>query len=265
MGIEVIEGRDFEDRDLEVGAPSVVIVSRAVARRFWPGESAIGKRLVGGSAPPADGRWSTVIGVAQDLRREGLDVAPVLASYIPAMLRRMDMTIRVAGEAETRIPAIRRELRALDSTLPVPSIITAEDRLSQQVGPRRFQAQAVGAFAVVALAFAVAGLYAALTYQVALRRREIGIRTALGAPRPAIVRLFVRDGVVLTLVGAAFGVTGALLLGRVLQSLLYETAAIDVRSYLIAACAVVGVATLAAWGPARLASRINPLSVLRDG
>jgi len=265
MGIEVIEGRDFEDHDLETSAPSVVIVSRAVARRFWPGESAVGKRLVGGSAPPVDGHWSTVIGVAQDLRREALDVAPVLASYIPAMLRRMDMTIRVAGEAEALIPAIRRELRALDSTLPVPSIVSADERLSQQVGPRRFQAQAIGAFAVVALAFAVAGLYAALTYQVTLRRREIGIRTALGAPRQAIVRLFVRDGITLTVAGAAIGVGGALLLARVLQSLLYETAAIDVQSYLIAACAVVGVAALAAWRPARLASRINPLSVLRDG
>jgi hypothetical protein len=104
MGIEVIEGRDFDDRDLETGAPPVVIVSRAVARRFWPGESAVGKRLVGGSSPPADGRWSTVIGVVQDLRREGLDVPPVLASYIPAMLRRMDMTIRVATRADALQP-----------------------------------------------------------------------------------------------------------------------------------------------------------------
>ena len=94
----------------------------------------------------------------------------------------MDMTIRVATQAEALIPEIRRELRALDSALPVPSIITAEARLSQQLGTRRFQAQALGAFAVVALAFAGAGLYAALMYQVALRRREIGIRTALGAP-----------------------------------------------------------------------------------
>ena len=265
MDIEVIEGRDFDDRDLETGAPPVVIVSRAVALRFWPGESAVGKRLVGGSSPPADGRWSTVIGVVRDLRREGLDVAPVLASYIPAMLRRMDMTIRVATQAEVLIPEVRRELRALDSTLPVPSIITAEGRLSQQLGTRRFQAQALGAFAVVALAFAGAGLYAALMYQVALRRREIGIRTALGAPPRAIVRLFVRDGVVLTIVGAAIGVGGAVLLGRVLQNLLYQTAAIDVRSYLLAACMVVSVAILAAWWPARLASRINPLKVLRDG
>ena len=177
----------------------------------------------------------------------------------------MDMTIRVEGQAEPLIPVVRHELRALDPTLPVPSIVTAESRLSRQLGARRFQAQALSAFAVVALGFAVAGLYAALMYQVTLRRREIGIRTALGAPRRAIVHLFVRDGVALTLAGAAIGAGGALLVARVFQGLLYETAAIDVRSYLIAACAVVGVALLAAWRPARLASRINPLTVLRDG
>ena len=121
------------------------------------------------------------------------------------------MTIRVEGQAEPLIPAVRHELRALDPTLPVPSIVTAESRLSRQLGARRFQAQALGAFAVVALGFAVAGLYAALMYQVTLRRREIGIRTALGAPRRAIVHLFVRDGVALTLGGAAIGVGGALL------------------------------------------------------
>jgi predicted permease len=264
MGIEVVEGRDFEDRDLEPEAPSAVIISLGVARRYWPGETAVGKRLVGGSAPPADGRWSTVIGVVQDLRREALDVTPVLASYIPSMLRSMDMTIRVGARAETVIPAVRRELRALDPTLPLPSVTTAEARLARQLGARRFQAQALTAFAGVALVFAVAGLYAALIYQVTLRRREVGIRTALGAPRGAIIRLFLRDGVALSLIGAATGIAAAMLLSRVLEGLLYETAAIDLRSYLLAAGAVVGAAIIAAWRPARLASRINPLTVLRD-
>ena len=107
MGIDVIEGREFEDRDLETGAPPVVIVSRAAARRFWPDESAVGKRLVGGSSPPADGRWSIVIGVAEDLRREGLDVAPVLASYIPALLQphgHDDPRGRAGGAADSRRP-----------------------------------------------------------------------------------------------------------------------------------------------------------------
>ena len=265
MGIRVVDGRDFDDRDLERGAAPVVIVSRAVAERFWPGESAVGKRLVGGSAPPADGVWSTVIGVVEDLRREGLDVAPVLASYIPAILRSMDLTIRAGANAEPLIPAVRRELRALDPSLPIPAVVTAGQRLSQQIGARRFQTQALIVFAALALTFAAAGLYAALAYQVTLRRREIGIRTALGATRHDIAGLVVRGAGAIALAGALLGIGGALLLARVLQSLLYETAAIDIGSYLVAVCAVAAAALLSAWRPARQAARIDPLAVLRDG
>jgi predicted permease len=265
MDITIVEGRDFDDRDLESGAAPAVIVSRAVAERFWPGESAIGKRLVGGTAPPADGRWGTVVGVVEDLRREGLDVSPVLASYIPAVLRSMDLTIRIDGDAEALAPAIRRELRALDPSLPVPTVVTAGQRLGQQLGIRRFQTQALVFFAGVALAFAAAGLYAALTYQVTLRRREIGIRTALGAGRRDIVGLFVRGGAALTLAGTAIGIAGAILTAQVVRSLLYETAPLDLRSYLAAAAAVTVVSMMAAAVPARRASRVDPLIILREG
>jgi predicted permease len=263
-GIGIVEGRDFDDRDLAPGVRPVMIVSRGVARRLWPGETAIGKRVVSGESPPADGRWSTVIGVVEDLRREGLDIAPVLASYVPSMLQSMDLTIRVAVPAETAIPAIRRELRALDPTLPLPSVIAAHERLARQLGPRRLQAQATAAFACAAVIFAAAGLYAALIYQATLRRRELGIRLALGASRGAIFRRFAREGMTVAAAGAAVGVGGAVLLARVLQSLIYETAAMDGRSYLIAAAVVVGAAMLAAVRPAWLASRVNPLAVLRD-
>ena len=118
----------------------------------------------------------------------------------------------------------------------MPSIVTAEGRLSERLVARRFQTQALVAFAAVALAFAGAGLYAALIYQVALRRREIGIRTALGAPTGAIVRLFVRDGVALTLVGAASALAAPSCSGACCRVCLYQTAAIDVRSYLLAVC-----------------------------
>jgi predicted permease len=265
MDIRIVEGRDFDDRDVERGAASVVIVSRAVAERFWPSESAIGKRLVGGSAPPADGRWATVIGVVDDLRREGLDVVPVLASYIPAVLRSMDLTIRVAGDAEPLAPEVRRALRAIDPSLPVPAVVAAGQRLGQQLGARRFQTQALVIFAALALAFAAVGLYAALTYQVTLRRHEIGIRTALGAGRRDIIGLFVRGSAALTFAGTAIGIAGAILTARVVQSLLYETAPLDPRAYLAAVAAVAAVSMLAAALPARQASRVDPLIILKDG
>ena len=265
MGIRLIEGRDFDERDLEQNALPAVIVSRAVAERYWPGETAVGKRLVGGSSPPVDGRWDSVIGVVDDLRRERLDASPVLAAYIPAILQSMDLTIRVSANAESLIPAIRRELRALDPSLPVPAVITANQRLQQHLGPRRFQAQAIVGFAALAVVFAAAGLYAVLAYQVTLRRREIAVRTALGAQRRDIARLFLRGGVGLALAGVAAGIGAATVIARVLQGQLYGTAAIDLRSYLLAACIVVGVTMLSAWRPARQAARIDPLTVLRDG
>jgi predicted lysophospholipase L1 biosynthesis ABC-type transport system permease subunit len=205
-----------------------------------------------------------VVGVVDDLRRERLDAAPVLAAYVPLLLRSMDMTIRVTGDAASLIPMVRRELRALDPSLPIPSVVTAERRLGQQLGARRFQTQALVLFAALALAFAAAGLYAALAYQVALRRREIGIRTALGASRRAIQLLFLRGALSMTVAGAAIGTVTAVLLARVLQSVLYETPAIDVRSYVVAVVAVAAASALAASWPARQASKIDPLEVLRD-
>ena len=170
MGIDLVEGRDFEDRDVEPNAPPVVIVNHAIARRFWPGESAIGKQLVGGSTPPKDGRWSTVIGVVEDMRREGLEVAPILAAFIPAVLRSMDMTIRTTSDVDPLMPVVRQEIRAIDPSLPVPAIFNAKARLAERLGSRRFETEALVAFAVIALLLAAAGLYASMAYQVTLRQ-----------------------------------------------------------------------------------------------
>lgn len=265
MGIELVEGRDFEDRDLEPGLSSVVIVNHALARRFWPGESAIGKRLVGGGSPPKDGQWATIVGVVKDMRREGLDVAPILSAFIPALLRSMDMTIRAAGEIDALIPLVRQEIRSIDASLPIPSIFTADARLDERLASRRFDTAALVAFAAIALLLAAAGLYASLAYQITLRTREIAVRSALGADRPAIVRMFVGKGLRVGLLGIALGIAGAASVAKLLQGLLYETPAVSASSYLIAASLIVVVALLAAWGPARQATRVSPMTVLRDG
>ena len=263
MGIDLIEGRDFEDRDLANNAPPVYIVNEALAQRFWPGERAVGKRLVGGSSPPKDGNWSTVVGVVRDMRREGLDVAPILAGFIPDMLGNMDLTIRGEAGVTTLIPAIRQELRAIDPSLPI-AITPAADRLSDRIGGRRFETQAIGLFAAIAVLLSAAGLYATLAYQVTLRTKEIGIRSALGASRRAIVAMVVGKGVVLAGAGAAAGLAGAASSARVMQSLLYETRATDAPSYLIAALVVLVVAALAAAGPGLRAAAVSPITALRQ-
>ena len=264
MAIDLREGRDFDERDVRPGAAPVVIVTDAMARRLWPGESAIGKRLTGGPRPPQDGRWSTVVGVVSDLRRERLDAAPILSVFMPRLLQNMDLTIRSATRADVLLPAIRQELRSLDPTLPLASLTTAERRLDAQLSSRRFEMQTLVAFAAVSLALAAAGLYAVLAFQVGLRTREIGIRSALGAAEPAIVAMFLGGGLRLAGIGIALGAAAAAASAKLLQNVLYQTAALDAVTYLGAAGVILIVAAGAAWWPARRAARVSPTIALTD-
>ena len=177
----------------------------------------------------------------------------------------MDMTIRTSTAPAGLISAVRSELRALDGTLPVPTVIAADDRLDERLGSRRFETQALGAFAGIALVLAAAGLYTSLAYQVTLRTREIGVRSALGAEHGAIVRMFVAKGVRTAVIGGALGIAGAASVTRITQGLLYDTSAVSPGSYLTALALVMAVALGASWAPARRAARVNPITVLRDG
>jgi putative ABC transport system permease protein len=264
VGIELLEGRDFDEPDLEPGAAGVIIVNESLARRFWPGESALGKRLVSGASPPKDGRWNTIVGVVKDMRREGLDVAPILSGFVPSFLRGMDLTIRASNGVNHLIPAVRQEISGIDRSLPITQVATADSRLSERLDGRRFETQVLGVFAVIALLLSAAGLYALLAYQVALRTREIGIRSALGADRHSIVAMILGRGIRLALAGTAVGALGAAACARLLQSLLYETAALDAPSYAAAAGFVLLVAAAAALVPALHGASVSPMTALRE-
>lgn len=205
-----------------------------------------------------------MIGVVRDIRRESLDATPIMLGFIPAFPRTMDLTIRVAGDAEPLIPAVRSELRAIDPTVPFTQMFTANGRLSERLDGRRFETQVLGMFAGIAMLLAGAGLYALLAYQVVLRTREIAIRSALGARRESIVTLFLARGLRLAGLGAAIGLGGALAVARLLQSLLYETPAINVRAYVSAAVFMLLVAALAAYVPARRAAGVSAITALRE-
>jgi predicted permease len=264
VGIDVLEGRDFDARDYEPGAPGVFIISDTLARRLWPGDTAIGKRIVGGERAPKNGRWSTVVGVVRDMRREGLDIAPILGAFVPSFPRIMDLTIRVSADANSLIPAIRREIRAIDAALPITQVIAADGHLAEGLGGRRFETQILTAFAAVALILSAAGLYALLAYQVAIRTREIGIRSALGADRRTILAMVLAKGLRLAAAGVLVGIAGAAAGARVMQSLLYQTPALDPLSYVAVTAFVLLVATVAAWLPARRAVRVSPMTALRE-
>jgi putative ABC transport system permease protein len=264
MGIDLLEGRDFDERDLEPGA-GVSIINETMARRFWPGESAVGKRWTGGVSPLKDSRWNTVVGVVADMRRESLDLAPIASAFVPDIFsQNFDLTIRASINAENLIPAVRSEIRSMDSTLPIPDIASADGRLSERIGTRRFETQLLAVFALTAMLLSAAGLYASLAYQVALRSREIGIRSALGAQRQSIVSMVVGKGMRLALAGVALGAAGAAAVARVMQGLLYETSAVNPASYAAAAAFVLLVAAAAAWLPAQRAASISPMTALRE-
>jgi len=264
MGIQVMEGRDFEDRDLRTGA-RVSIVNETMARRFWPGEGAMGKRWTGGGAPPKDGRWNIVVGVVKDMRRESLDLAPIASAFVPDLFSgNFDLTIRASSTVDSLIPAVRSEIRAIDDSLPIPEIASANGSLSERLGRRRFETQLLVVFAAIALMLSAAGVYGSLAYQVALRTREIGIRSALGAHRQSIIKMIVGKGLRLATAGVALGVFGAVSASKVLQSLLYETAAMSAASYTTAAIFVLLVAGAAAWIPAWRAATISPITALRE-
>jgi len=264
-GIELVEGRMFEERDLAPGAAPVFIVNELMARQLWPGESAVGKRMVNGREPRKDGRWDSVVGVVRNVRREGLDLQPFLTAYNPLNLRSYDLVIRASTGVNELIPSVRRELRAIDATVPLAQITTVRSRLSERLSGRRFQSQALGLFAAIALVLAAAGLYALLAYQVTMRTREIGIRSALGADRRSIVTMVLRHGVRLAVAGVLAGIVVAAAAARLLQGLLYNTQAIDVSSYAGAAIGMLLIAGTAACVPAFRAARVSPLTALREG
>jgi putative ABC transport system permease protein len=264
-GLTLREGRDFTQDDFRPGAAGVFIVTESVARRFWPGESAIGRRMSSGG-PRDDGKyeWSVIVGVANDMRREGLDIDPVQTVFYPTYLRGMDLAIRTSVPAEGLAAPIRAQFRDVDPALPIMQIATARERLSQRLGGRRFDTQVFTAFAGVAIVLSAAGLYALLAYQVAIRRREIAVRTAIGASRRAIVTMVLRRGMGIAAVAVGCGLAGALLVSGLLRGLLYRTPAVDPATYAAVAVFVLAVAAVAASMPAARAARVSPMTALRE-
>jgi len=265
LGIDVIDGRDFDRRDLDTGAANVLIVNERLARRLWPGESAVGKRLVQGSTPPSDGRWSTVIGVLRDMRQEGLEQEPILAAFVPTYLRGMDLMIRVSPAQIAPVGALAKaELQAIDSAVPLAQITMVQDRLANGLAPRRFEIQTLSVFAFIGILLSMAGLYASLSYHVTMRTREIGIRSALGADRGRIVRMILGKALRLASIGAVVGLASAALGARLIQSLLYQTSALDLSIYVGTTLLVLIVAAAAALAPALRGARISPTRALRQ-
>jgi putative ABC transport system permease protein len=268
MGIRLLRGRDFSERD-NTSAPGVVIVSQSVARRIWPGEDAIGKR-VSEEDHPKPGDWLTIVGVVDDVRQTGLASDPDPALYYPILqltrpgwLGRMTFAVRTASNPRRLATAMRAALRDVDRDQPVESIVTMQDLIALAIAELRFQTRLLGTFSILALILSAVGIYGVLAYSVAQRTHEIGIRMALGAERRDVLAMVLRRTLMLAGVGVALGALGALAVTRVLAKFLFEVKPDDPATFFCVAALIACVALAAAWIPARRATRVDPMVALR--
>jgi putative ABC transport system permease protein len=264
MRIPLLRGRLLEERDLAPNAPRAVVINEEMARRFWPGEDPVGRRFKSGLDPAADFPWVTVVGVVADMRRQRLDEPAIPYMFQAGAIPQMDIAVRATGDPEMLRDAIRALMKDLDPAAPPYGIVTAEQRLAQTVALRRFQTMLLVALAAVALALAVIGAYGIVHRSVAARRREIGIRTALGANASTVARMVLATGLWLAVTGLGIGLLGSLALSRTLSSFLYETSPLDPLIHVAVAVLLLGVTTTATLNPARRAARIDPMAALRD-
>ncbi len=263
MGIDLVLGRDFKPEDRE-GAPGVVIINESFARRFYgANQNPIGKRL---SVSGREGPLMEIIGVARDSKYNTLGEAPLPYFYLPHqqhMSDEMSLLVRTAGDPQNSLASVRSEIRALDKHLPVSSASTLNEYLGGALLLPRAGAALLGIFGMLALVLASTGLFGVMSFTVARRTREIGIRIALGAQGVDVLKLVLREGLVLVLVGVALGIAAAFALSRLLTSLLYGVSATDPLTFIGVSVLLVGVALVASYIPARRATKVDPMVALR--
>lgn len=261
-GIPLLRGRTLTATDSTTGAVGVVI-NETLAEEAWPDEDPIGKRFGFGDPPP----WVTVVGVVGDVRQWGPEQPPLAQAYLPyskAWGGRGRLVIRVASDAMRIVPAIRREVLAVDPTQPPSDIATMDDRLERTFAQRRFITTLISLFAVAALALASLGVYGTVSYFVARRFRELGIRMALGASVARIVGLVLRRGVRLAALGIGIGIVGVWATTSLIESFVYGVAATDLPTLAGGCLVLVAVALAASSLPALRAVRMSPVRALRS-
>ena len=262
MGIPLLKGRFFDDRDVR-DAPDAAIVDDKLAERFWPGEDPIGKRMRRGDSGP----WRTVVGLVADTKQYEVDGEPPITAFYPNRQLGVGtryVVVKTQSDPRAIIAAVTREVHALDVDLPVYDVATMEERLGDSFARRRFSMFLLGVFAACASLIAAIGIYGVVSFWVSQRTRELGIRAALGAKQIDIMRLVIRQAAVLVAIGIAAGLVGAFGLTRVMSSLLFGVSATDARTYVLLAVALAVVALVASWIPARRAAGVPPIVALRN-
>jgi len=277
MGIPLLAGRTFEPADA-VRRTGAAVVSRTLAERFWPGESPLGKRLRGWDDEGRGDPWFTVVGVVGDVRSEGLDREPPAEIFYPVLgplrerdagpeepwtARSMDLVLRTEGDPMALTEAVRASIRELDPNMPVVDVELLERKLDASLARTAFTLVMLLLAAAVALLLGTVGLYGVIAYAVARRRRELGVRMALGARRWDVGRLVIRQSLVLGAIGVALGLVAAVATLRLLETLLYGVDAADPLTLAPASAALLAISGAAAWLPAHRAASTEPQEILR--
>jgi putative ABC transport system permease protein len=264
LRLPLLRGRDFSRFD-DVSAPRVAIVNETMARRLWLTGDPVGRRFKFGP-PASEAPWFTVVGVVGDMRRQGLEVDPVPQMFEPLEQnpsRAATLLVRTSTDPMSLVGTLRAAIRRVDKQGPIYGISTVSDRLTRLEEDRRFQTWLLGAFSAVALLLAAIGIYGVIQYSIAMRTREIRIRMAVGAQRSDIFGMVIGEGLKLSFIGLALGVTGALWLSHVGSSLLFGVTATDPPTYAAVAMVLTAVALAGCYFPARRAARVDPLTALR--
>jgi predicted permease len=261
-GIRLLRGRDFNDADRE-GAVGVAVINETMANRYWPGRDPIGRHL----RLDTNGAVREVVGVVETVKYQTIGEAPQPFMYIP--LRQnystaMVLYVRGEGDAARLLPTIEREVRSLDSQVPVENVATVDQVIDQSLWMIKLGAGMLGVFGILALGLSSVGLYGTIAYIVRQRQREMGLRIALGAGPGTVRRLVLRQGMTLVILGVGFGLAASWLAGRAMSSVLYGLSATDPIAFLSAPLVLSAVAVLAISIPAHRASRLDPLVALRE-
>jgi predicted permease len=267
MGIRLMEGRLFDDRDTAAGSP-VVVVNSTLARTFWPNQSAIGKHVRPNSG--SKDSWSTVVGVVDDVKNAGLDRQAGTELYLPYGqaenfgLTDMYVVMRgQSGDPRNLVGAVRERLNVMDASLPLSDVRMMDDVLERAQARPRFLTLLLSLFSVMALAIATVGIYGVVSYSVARRTKEFGLRMVLGAQGGDVLGLVMKQGALMVLIGLAAGLITALLLTRLMASLLFAIAPTDAATFASVTAVLAVVALAACYVPARRATRVDPMQTLR--
>jgi len=261
LGVSLMKGRDFSDRDNK-GAPQAAIINNDLARIYFANEDPIGKRMKFTDTEP----WISIVGVTQDVKQLGQDIGVKPEIYFPYLqvpASSMSVVVRTANEPLSLTGAVKTQIQIIDKDLPIDDAKTMQQLLANSRSGRRFNLILLTGFALVALVLAMVGIYGVMSYTVAQRTHEIGIRVAVGAQSRDVFRMVIGQGMILAMIGVAFGLAGAFALTRLMTSMLFGVEPTDPATFISIAVLLTGVALVACYIPSRRATKVDPLVALR--